>query len=117
LRQKLRTIFRISIDGVVCAIAAVEVTHHHPIFVEFKTTTGKEARIDYVYCTQPLFDIIQYADVITDEYTKPVRDPKELSNFWWPSDHRPPEGAVALVTLPGESQAHEYRAGSYQIVK
>ena len=56
---------------------------------EFKTTTGKEARIDYVYCTQPLFDIIQYADVITDEYTKPVRDPKELSNFWWPSDHRP----------------------------
>ena len=35
----------------------------------------------------------------------------------WIWDFAIPEGAVALVTLPGESQAHEYRAGSYQIVK
>ena len=35
----------------------------------------------------------------------------------WIWDFTVPEGAVALVTLPGESQAHEYRAGSYQIVK
>ena len=35
----------------------------------------------------------------------------------WIWDFTIPEGAVALVTLPGESQAHEYRAGSYQIVK
>lgn len=35
----------------------------------------------------------------------------------WIWDFTIPEGAVALVTLPGESQAREYRAGSYQIVK
>ena len=35
----------------------------------------------------------------------------------WIWDFTIPEGSVALVTLPGESQAHEYRAGSYQIVK
>lgn len=35
----------------------------------------------------------------------------------WIWDFTIPEGAVAFVTLPGESQAHEYRAGSYQIVK
>ena len=23
------------------------------------------------------------------DYTEPVRDPKKLSNFWHPSDHRP----------------------------
>lgn len=56
---------------------------------EFKTTTGKEARIDFVYCTSPLFKRIIDADVITDNYTKPVRDPQNLSNFWHPSDHRP----------------------------
>lgn len=56
---------------------------------EFKTTTGGKARIDFVYCTRPLFDTISFADVITDEYTTPVRDPNGLSNFWRPSDHRP----------------------------
>lgn len=35
----------------------------------------------------------------------------------WIWDFTVPEGAVALVTLPGESEAHEYLAGSYQIVK
>ena len=28
-----------------------------------------------------------------------------------------PEGATASVTLPGETEAKEYTAGSYQIVK
>ena len=56
---------------------------------QFKTTTGKEARIDFVYCTPPLYKTIVNADVITDAYTRPVRDPMNLSNFWHPSDHRP----------------------------
>lgn len=56
---------------------------------EFKTTTGGEARIDFVYCTPPLYKNIVAADVVTDAYTKPVRDPANLSNFWHPSDHRP----------------------------
>ena len=57
---------------------------------EFKPTVGsKKSRIDYVYCTQPLFDRITFANVIWDEYTTPVRDPQGLSNFWRPSDHLP----------------------------
>lgn len=57
---------------------------------EFKPTVGsKKSRIDYVYCTQPLFERITFADVIWDEYTTPVRDPQGLSNFWRPSDHLP----------------------------
>lgn len=57
---------------------------------EFKPTTGsKTSRIDYVYCTKPLYDKITYADVIWDDYTTPVRDPQKLSNFWRPSDHMP----------------------------
>ena len=42
---------------------------------------------------------------------------RALEGDQWIWDFTIPEGAVALVTLPGESQAHEYRAGSYQIVK
>ena len=53
------------------------------------TTGSKTSRIDYVYCTKPLYDRITYADVIWDEYTTPVRDPQKLSNFWRPSDHMP----------------------------
>lgn len=56
---------------------------------EFKTTTGGKARIDFVYCTPPLYERITHADVVTDAYTGPVRDPGRLSNFWHPSDHRP----------------------------
>lgn len=32
---------------------------------EFKTTTGGEARIDFVYCTPPLYKSIVAADVVT----------------------------------------------------
>ncbi len=57
---------------------------------QFKPTTGrKNSRIDYVYCTKPLYDRITFADVIWDEYTTPVRDPQNLSNFRRPSDHLP----------------------------
>ena len=56
---------------------------------EFQTTTGRRFRIDYVYCTRPLYDRIVSARVVSDEYTTPVRDPQELRNFWHPSDHRP----------------------------
>lgn len=50
---------------------------------------GKGSRIDFVYCTRPLYDRITAADIIWDDYTTPVRDPQELSNFWRPSDHLP----------------------------
>jgi exonuclease III len=63
------------------------IKEQHP--TEFKPTTGWNNRIDFVYCTKPLYKSITYADVITDDYTKPVRDPKKLSNFWHPSDHKP----------------------------
>ena len=56
---------------------------------EFQTTTGRRSRIDYVYCTRPLYDRIVSARIVSDEYTTPVRDPQELRNFWHPSDHRP----------------------------
>lgn len=56
---------------------------------EFKTTTGGKSRIDFVYCTPALYELVTHADVVTDGYTTPVRDPGNLSNFWHPSDHRP----------------------------
>ena len=57
---------------------------------EFKPSVGgKGSRIDFVYCTKPLYDRITFADIIWDDYTTPVRDPQNLSNFWRPSDHLP----------------------------
>lgn len=67
---------------------------------QFKTTTGGEARIDFVYCTPALYESIVEADVITDDYTRPVRDPRKLSNFWHPSDHRPILVTFDLNKLP-----------------
>ncbi len=52
------------------------------------TSTGGKTRIDYVYCTKPLFDLVQRADIIKDEYTTPVRD-SLVKNFYHPSDHLP----------------------------
>ncbi|MBR0240176.1 MAG: endonuclease/exonuclease/phosphatase family protein [Bacteroidales bacterium] len=55
---------------------------------EFKPSTGnKKRRIDYVYCTKPLYDKIVFADIIWDEYTTPVKDKVDI--FWRPSDHLP----------------------------
>lgn len=56
---------------------------------QFFTTTGGKSRIDFIYCTQPVYDMITDAQVVSDEYTTPVRNPQKLSNFWHPSDHRP----------------------------
>ena len=57
---------------------------------EFKPSIGRKgSRIDFVYCTRPLYDRVTYADIIWDSYTTPVRDPQNLSNFWRPSDHLP----------------------------
>jgi len=56
---------------------------------EFRTTTAGRSRIDFVYCTPPLYDRIVHADVVYDSYTEPVRDSLGLSNFYYPSDHRP----------------------------
>ena len=35
----------------------------------------------------------------------------------WIWDFTIPEGAVALVTVPGESEAKEYKGGTYQVVR
>ena len=56
---------------------------------QFITSTGGESRIDFLYCTKPLYDMVQSSEIVSDEYTTPVRDPKGLSNFWHPSDHLP----------------------------
>ena len=56
---------------------------------DFLTTTGGKSRIDFVYCTPALYKAISNANVISDGYTTPVRNPQKLSNFWHPSDHRP----------------------------
>ena len=55
---------------------------------EFHTTIAGESRIDFIYCTAPLYKRIIDAYVVNDYYTKdPVRDPK--TNFHYPSDHLP----------------------------
>lgn len=56
---------------------------------DFRTSTGGRARIDYVYCTNALSDKVVFAEIHTDDYTRPVRDAKKISNFYHPSDHRP----------------------------
>ena len=53
------------------------------------SSTGGKARIDFVYATRALYDCVLDAWVVTDDYTRPIRDPQQLSNFWRPSDHRP----------------------------
>ena len=63
------------------------IARQHP--GRFQTTTHSEKRIDFVYCTPVLYDCVTRAEVVRDDYTEPVRDPKKLSNFWHPSDHRP----------------------------
>lgn len=56
---------------------------------EFKPSVGSgKARIDYVYCTKPLYDRIIYADILWNDYTTPVKD-AVVSKFWRPSDHLP----------------------------
>ncbi|MCR4565171.1 MAG: endonuclease/exonuclease/phosphatase family protein [Bacteroidales bacterium] len=54
-----------------------------PLFSMYKNT-----RLDYVYCSKPLYDRVTRADIIKDEYTTPVRD-SVVKNFFHPSDHLP----------------------------
>ncbi len=63
------------------------IARRHP--GEFHPTMPTPKRIDFIYCTPPLYDCVTRAEVVRDDYTEPVRDPKRLSNFWHPSDHRP----------------------------
>lgn len=54
------------------------------------SSTGGQARIDFVYCTRALNDRVIRAEILKDAYTgNIVRDPGKLSNFYHPSDHRP----------------------------
>jgi hypothetical protein len=55
---------------------------------QFISTIYAKRRIDYVFCTQPLYDCITDAAVIRDNYTSPVRDAL-ISNLFYPSDHCP----------------------------
>ena len=55
---------------------------------EFHSTTAGKSRIDFIYCTAPLYERIIDADVVNDAWTKdPVRD--EKTNVHYPSDHLP----------------------------
>ena len=62
----------------------------HDIYPEqFISTTGSKSRIDFLYVTPALRKRIHDATVIRDDYTTPVRNPQNISNFWHPSDHCP----------------------------
>lgn len=52
-------------------------------------STSMGGRIDFVYCTLPVYERITEARVIRDSYTTQVRDPQGLGNFFHPSDHLP----------------------------
>lgn len=48
----------------------------------------RNARIDFVYCTKPLIDRLEYADFVWDSYTTPLRDWNTQYGVR-PSDHLP----------------------------
>lgn len=55
---------------------------------QFLTTTAGKSRIDFVYCTEPLYNSIVNAYVVNDRYTiEPKFD--EKTRFHFPSDHLP----------------------------
>ena len=53
------------------------------------STTGGRSRIDFMYVTPSLKKRVKKAAVVRDDYTRPVRNPQKISNFWHPSDHLP----------------------------
>lgn len=55
---------------------------------EFHSTTAGKSRIDYIYCTKALYDRIEDAYVVNDDYTKEPERHKE-TGFYFPSDHLP----------------------------
>ena len=56
---------------------------------EFHTTVQGKARIDFVYCTQPLYERIIDAYVIRDDYTSVNATRDNATGFYFPSDHLP----------------------------
>ena len=42
-----------------------------------------------MYLTPALRKRVKQAGIAVDAYTKPVRSPQKISNFWHPSDHLP----------------------------
>ena len=53
----------------------------------FMYTTASSRRIDYIYMSPGLYDLVDDAAVMTESWTAPVAT--GLSNFYKPSDHRP----------------------------
>ena len=53
----------------------------------FMYTTSSSRRIDYIYMSPGLYDLVDDAAVMTESWTAPVAT--GLSNFYKPSDHRP----------------------------
>lgn len=56
---------------------------------EFQDTHFNGTRIDYVYCTKPLYDCVQNAYVPRDGWVDVQRIPTSKKRFCQPSDHRP----------------------------
>lgn len=54
----------------------------------FYTTTFERKRIDFVYLSPALYNLVEDAQIIEDEYTRPRRHEK-VRNFQNPSDHLP----------------------------
>lgn len=69
-------------------IDVIKEKHPH----QFKPTwaDGKQ-RIDFVYATRPLYNMIKTATVVWDNYTTPVRNSEKTGGFyfWRPADHLP----------------------------
>ena len=42
-----------------------------------------------MYLTPALRKKVKHATIAVDDYTRPVRNPQNISNFWHPSDHLP----------------------------
>jgi len=55
---------------------------------KFFTSSEWGGRLDFVYCTRPLYDLVTDARIVMDEYTTPVPD-VHIKNFDHPSDHCP----------------------------
>lgn len=63
------------------------IARQHP--GRFQTTTHSEKAYRFRLLHAGALRCVTRAEVVRDDYTEPVRDPKKLSNFWHPSDHRP----------------------------
>lgn len=62
------------------------IAREHP--GEFIPTTAGASRIDFVYASPALYEKVRKAEVLRDYYLEPVKA-EGISNFYYPSDHRP----------------------------